>query len=251
LLEVIAEESVTVSHKETVVRLAVPNWIARHRAETFAFKEPETLQWIEEMPRGAVLWDIGANVGLYSIYAAKSRDCNVFAFEPSVFNLELLARNVALNDLQHAVTMVPIPLSGGTGVNRFQLSTTSWGGALSTFAQGEEHIGVDHHGKLLKPVFEYAVASLSMDQARDRLELPQPTHIKLDVDGIEHVILAGGASVLSRVDSVLVEINDSFLEQATNSARHLQSAGLSLKSKADAGPGLYNQLWGRDSKGGR
>lgn len=248
LLEVIAEEKTTVSYNGVSLTLAVPNWIARYRAETFASKEPETLRWIEELPRGAILWDIGANVGLYSLYAAKSRGCAVFAFEPSVFNLELLARNIALNNLQDAVTIVPIPLSGGTGVNRFQMSTTSWGGALSTFAQGADHVGVDHRGARLNPVFEYSMASLSLDQARDRLELPQPTHVKLDVDGIEHLILSGGESVLSRVDSVLVEINDSFVEQATEAARYLKSAGLSLRGKADAGPGLYNQLWARIRK---
>ncbi len=68
---------------------------------------------------------------------------------------------------------------------------------------------------------------------------------------MKHLILSGGAAILSSVDLVFVEINDSFLEQATNSARcYLQSAGLSLKGKADAGPGLYNQLWAREPKGG-
>jgi FkbM family methyltransferase len=57
------------------------------------------------MPRGSVLWDIGANVGLYSCYAVKARDCRVFAFEPSVFNLELLARNIFLNGIADQATM--------------------------------------------------------------------------------------------------------------------------------------------------
>ena len=39
---------------------------------------------------GGVFVDIGANIGLYSIYAAKCRNIKVFAFEPSVFNLEFL-----------------------------------------------------------------------------------------------------------------------------------------------------------------
>ena len=57
------------------------------RIKTYATKEPETLQWIDEFEKGSVLWDIGANIGLYSLYAAKSRQCRVIAFEPSVFCL--------------------------------------------------------------------------------------------------------------------------------------------------------------------
>src|SRR6185437_4913944 len=87
----------TVSHGGISLRLATPNWLADWRVNTFATKEPETLDWIDSLPEGAVLWDIGANVGLYSVYAAKARRCRVWAFEPSVFNVELLARNIFLN----------------------------------------------------------------------------------------------------------------------------------------------------------
>jgi FkbM family methyltransferase len=85
--------------------------------------------------------DIGANVGLYSVYAAKSRNCNVFAFEPSVFNLELLARNIFINDLQLKITIIPIALSDKLGSNIFKMSSTSWGGALSTFGEDFDQNG--------------------------------------------------------------------------------------------------------------
>jgi len=75
--------------------------------KVFATKEPETLEWIDRIPEKSVLWDIGANVGLYSCYAAKARGCRVFAFEPSVFNLEILARNIFLNQLTDQITIVP------------------------------------------------------------------------------------------------------------------------------------------------
>ena len=71
----------TVSHGG-VSKLAVPNWLAGWRVDTFSSKEPETLEWIDSLPEGSVLWDVGANVGLYSVYAAKKRRCRVWAFEP-------------------------------------------------------------------------------------------------------------------------------------------------------------------------
>jgi len=74
--------------------LATPNFLNRYRHKTFFSKEPETLQWMDGFKKEAVFYDIGANVGLYSIYAAKKRNAKVFSFEPSFFNLEFLARNV-------------------------------------------------------------------------------------------------------------------------------------------------------------
>ena len=46
-------------------------------AESFSKKEPDTLAWIDLIPEGSLIWDIGANVGLYSVYAAKARNCKV------------------------------------------------------------------------------------------------------------------------------------------------------------------------------
>ena len=107
----------------------IPNRLSSYRVNTFATKEPETLEWIKTIPNGSVMWDIGANIGLYSIYAAKARNCRVYAFEPSVFNLEMLARNIFLNNLQQQITIVPIALSDMLSESLFQMSSTEWGGA--------------------------------------------------------------------------------------------------------------------------
>ena len=79
---------------------------------------------------GDVFVDVGANVGLYSIYAAKKKNLQVIAFEPSVFNLELLARNLFLNDLQDHVTIAPFALSDGLGTSVMHMTTTEWGGSF-------------------------------------------------------------------------------------------------------------------------
>ena len=43
-------------------------------------------------------FDIGANIGIYSLYYAKCHRGNVYSFEPSVFNLRQLAKNVSSNN---------------------------------------------------------------------------------------------------------------------------------------------------------
>ena len=69
-----------IDHSGVKLIFAVPNSLSNYRADSFSTKEPETLEWIDSMPDGSVVWDIGANVGIYSCYAAKHRNCRVFAF---------------------------------------------------------------------------------------------------------------------------------------------------------------------------
>lgn len=243
------ERAQDVTHGGIRMRFAVPNMQNVWRANTFSSKEPETLEWVDRIPKGSVLWDIGANVGLYAVYAAKARGCRVIAFEPSVFNLELLARNIVLNGLTREVTIVPLPLSEERASNTMNMTSTEWGAALSTFGQD-----YGHDGAALRKVFEYQVVGLSMTDAVEFLHLPQPDYIKLDVDGIEHLILRGGAPVLRGVKGVLIEVNDNFREQAEGCSAQLTAAGLTMVEKRHSDMvensdfrGAFNQIWARKS----
>jgi FkbM family methyltransferase len=236
-----------VSHNGLKLRFVVPNSLCNWRASTFSTKEPETLEWIESIPMSAVLWDVGANIGLYSVYAAKKRNCKVWAFEPSVFNLELLARNIYVNNLTDQICIVPIALSDHLGSSEMRMTTTEWGGALSTFGQ---EFGWD--GKAIRKVFEFRTMGMSMEDAVEKFAIPKPDYIKMDVDGLEHFILKGGLNVLKSTKGVLIEVNDDFHDQADQCRQLLTDAGLSLHEKrhsemiASSTAGFhnsYNQIW--------
>jgi FkbM family methyltransferase len=239
----------SIRHQGLELTFAAPNTLNRVRIDTFSTKEPETLEWIDRFVKGSVLWDIGANIGLYSCYAAKAAHCRVFAFEPSVFNLEMLARNVFLNGLTSEVIIIPLPLSEMLSVNTLNMSSTDWGGALSSFGQA-----FGHDGRALRKVFEYSTIGISMIDAVALLKIPQPDYIKMDVDGIEHLILKGGGVVLEKVRGVLIEINEEFEKQLVESARYLSEAGLVLRERRHAAmfentqfKNTYNQIWQRPS----
>jgi FkbM family methyltransferase len=244
------QETRSISYRDTKLRFAVPNRLNHFRIDTFSTKEPETLEWIDRIPPGSVVWDIGANVGLYTCYAAKARDCRVFAFEPSVFNLELLARNIFLNGLTSKVVIIPLPLCERWSFSTLNMTSTEWGGALSTFGQD---YGWD--GRTLDRIFEFRTLGVSADEATQKLRLPQPDYLKIDVDGIEHLVLRGATAVLKSVKSVLIEVNDGFSEQADQCQSLLMGSGLVLKEKrhsemfssADSFGGelVWNQVWVR------
>ena len=65
------DQEYLVTHKNITLKLSVPNGLTYLRAKTFSVKEPETLDWIDGFNENSTFWDIGCNVGLYSVYAAK------------------------------------------------------------------------------------------------------------------------------------------------------------------------------------
>jgi len=245
----IREEVKNIQHNGHNFTFSTPNQLCHFRRNTFSTKEPETLCWIDTFGENTILWDIGANIGLYSIYAAKVKNSSVYSFEPSVFNIEVLARNIYLNSLTSNITIVPMPLNDKMGISNLQLTTTELGGALSTF---EHKIGFD--GKNINDVFETSLVGITLDFAHSSLGIPLPDYIKIDVDGIEHFILQGGDFVLKHVKSILIEINDDFVEQSSICVDILKRQGFNLQSKNvsslfsdDDSPFKHscNQIWSR------
>ena len=224
-----------------------PNRVNKFRIETFSSKEPETLKWIEKFSGNSVLWDIGANVGLYSCYAAKLKNINVYAFEPSVFNLEILTKNIFLNQLSNNVTIVPFPLTDKLKETEFKMTSADWGASVSTFGQDYKHDGTK-----LKREFNYKMLGLSMNDCVNVLKMKRPDYIKMDVDGIEHLILEGGNQILKKTKSILVEVDENFITQVERTKKYLTEAGLKLTEKKHSDliekskfKSVFNQIWER------
>ena len=116
------------------------NSLTKYRIDTFFQKEPETLEWIDGFKKKSEFWDVGANIGLYSIYAAKTKSCNVVAFEPSVFNLDLLARNIYANSVHKNINILPVILANKRSMGLFQNSSIIHGTALSTLIQNNNNL---------------------------------------------------------------------------------------------------------------
>lgn len=221
--------------------LATPNFLNRYRHKTFFSKEPETLQWMDGFKKEAVFYDIGANVGLYSIYAAKKRNAKVFSFEPSFFNLEFLARNVYMNQLTENIFIFPVALNDTIAMSNFRLTSTEWGGALSTFDKD-----FDDSGNKIQSEFIYNTIGFDIDHLVQVTKIPLPDHVKIDVDGLEHFILAGAQNVIKNAKSVLIEINDNFEEQRAVSEDYMTKAGFKLVNKVHTeslDQPTFNQLW--------
>lgn len=197
------QPNMQMKYGDATLVFATPNRRAAWRVETAFTKEPETVAWIGEFAPGDVLVDVGANVGLYSIMAA-ARGARVVAFEPESQNYALLNRNIFLNGMGERVTAYCAALSDRAGFDRLYLSGFSAAGSCHSFGEA-----LDHRAQPVAAEFAQGCYATTLDALVAAGTVPVPQHVKIDVDGIEHKVLAGAARTLQdrRLRSVLVEVN--------------------------------------------
>ena len=196
------------------------------RAETLFTKEEGTIAWLKsELKPGDVFWDVGANIGLYSIVAAKL-GAMVYAFEPHVGNAAALLRNVQANDVKN-VRLISSPLSDKKSWNAFCYSSLIPGSSGSQLGHSRSE-----SGEWFNPVAEEAKRTITLDELPDTFNWPSV--IKIDVDGNELEILTGGYNVLRRLRTIQVEIR-----QQSAAAIHelLTAAGFHFASRHDTANG--------------
>lgn len=181
-----------------------PSWTALWRVTTIFSKEPCTVEWILGFKSGEVLVDIGANVGMYSVFAAIASGVRVYAFEPEAQNFALLNHNIRENSLSERVTAWPVALSDHSEFSQLYLGNTLIGGSCHSF--GEK---VDYNLKPFEPAAVQGAVATTLDSLIEAGTIPVPNHIKIDVDGFEHKVVAGAAQTLrnEKLSSVLVEIS--------------------------------------------
>lgn len=91
---------ITTKTKNGVLHFFCPGRLPVFRAETLLTKEPETIEWVDGFEENSIFWDIGANVGVYSLYVGLKKGVEVMAFEPATPNLYVLNRNIEINQLE-------------------------------------------------------------------------------------------------------------------------------------------------------
>ena len=204
-----------------------PNRFAEWRVKTLFSKEPDTIAWIASFGADDILLDIGANVGMYTIWAAATRGVRVYAFEPESQNFALLNRNIFTNKLRDRVTAYCVALSDTAGFSTLFLPGFTAGGSGHSFAED-----VDHHLKPRKAIHQQGCYAAPLDELIEKGVMPVPTHIKIDVDGFEHRVIAGARNTLKNpaLKSILVEIN-SLLPEHRAIVDELQALGFSYSDE--------------------
>lgn len=224
------------------IRLSCRNSMIYKRCESFLSKEPETIEWISTFSSGETLFDIGANIGLYSLLAAK-RGVRVVAFEPESQNYAVLNANIHLNSLDENITCINIALSNRVGLDYLYVPVFSSGTSFNQLGFSPQPVS-----EQLRSGFKQAVLSYTLDSFIESFPGFFPNHIKIDVDGIEAKIISGASRTMANIylKSMLVELNLNLKEDEEAIQLILANGFTVLSRSLKVGlPGVYNYIFKR------
>lgn len=177
------------------------------RVNSFYTKEPTTLDWIDSFNSDDVLFDIGGNVGMYSIYAAVTKGCQVIAFEPSALNYAALNRNIHINNVGDKVQAYCLACSTETKMDTLYLSRFADSYSHHDFGENRWEGPVVHLNTSPEARPRQGCMSVCIDSIIDKGWVEEPTHIKIDVDGLEYKVVEGLRDTLHApgLRSILIE----------------------------------------------
>lgn len=174
------------------------------RAKTIESEEPLMGRWLATFTNDDCFYDVGANIGSYSIIAAK-KGAHVFSFEAEINNLQLLYENAFLNNVTENIFPIHIALHDETSVQTFFVRSFSKGDALHSISRPS--IYVDNFKG-----FKISTLAMRLDDVIETFKLPYPTRLKIDVDTNELNVLIGANRVLDICKEVYIELYFGFQE---------------------------------------
>jgi FkbM family methyltransferase len=188
-------------HNGTMLYVSPQEHIQRQLFWYGYYEKKYVLTWERFVSEDAVVFDIGANIGYYSIIAAKQATTGViYSFEPYSDSFSLLQRNIAFNKLSN---IIPV-----------QAAISNENGEKKLFITGSDNTGMtgltkaeNFSGRI------ETVQAISLDEWIKKTRLKRITIIKMDIEGSEYNALKGMEGLLQKCKPVLfIEISNSLLK---------------------------------------
>jgi FkbM family methyltransferase len=168
-------------------RLRGKRWIAGsaiHRCWLGLYEYEKQQVIAREVRPESVFYDVGANVGFYSLLASSLVGAGkVFAFEPVLRNLNYLRKHLALNRVTN-VEVLAFALSDKKGTASFRIEQTGFRGHLSS--EGDTTVSTE-----------------TLDSLVEEGRILPPNYIKMDIEGAELMALQGARETFARYRPVL------------------------------------------------
>ena len=193
---------------------------------------------------GDTVWDVGANVGLYSRILAQSFGADsIVAFEPMAENRPILTHNLQLGGVADKVHVMRCALGNMDGETDFQTDDVqSASGTLNAVTNGGACVAREMIG--LPPIVE-KVLCRTIDSLVQSGEIPAPQVLKIDVEGAERLLLDGGKKYLKEAETrILIETHG--IDVSKQCLEFLFDAGYFVAACSTNDPWQYRRLT-RDS----
>jgi FkbM family methyltransferase len=204
----------SIETKRGPISLVCNNRREVHYAHHFLEHEPSTIKWIDSFEGPCTFWDVGANIGIYSLYAALRGDVGVYAYEPGASSHAALYANIHANSLDEKIVGLCMGFFNKSNLEQLHLSSVEAGAAMHSFGDIASTPDSNNLTRHLETVLTF-----SIDDFRKIYQLRAPTYLKIDVDGVEEEILYGATKTLDNKDvrSILVEM----IDPAANSSERI------------------------------
>jgi len=187
--------------------------------------------------------DIGANVGIFAIFAASLTRNRVYAFEPFPSNYEILTHMLAINNLTHVIPQ-QVAVSDHVGSATLQISSVSTQAhfladhevlqTLEEYQKESEHLLFANvmPGELKDPL---EVPTITLREIMDRNHLEEVGYLKLNCEGSEGaIILATPTAYLKRIRQIFVRFHVHLMGIPPSEIQKcLEEAGLTVVLKWD------------------
>ena len=192
---------------EGVIKFHCPSARSLHDVAHLKTNEPETIHFLNMLSKSDVLWDIGANVGAFSLYASIIKEIKVIAFEPSSSTYATLMKNIELNNQDDSISAFNIALHDKNKISYLYMANTEAGHSMHSFDTNKNALGE------IKVKFKQSVIGYKIDDFFKQYKVSSPTHLKIDVDGNELLVLKGGRNVIEKyVKSFIIETESFVLD---------------------------------------
>lgn len=180
---------------------------SRSRAKTSLTKEANTIEWINSFNYNSKFLDVGAHMGIFSIYAAVYKNCKVTAVEPCLANLSTLNYNVILNKVFDIVFICPNAISNITQIDKFYVSLGN-DKNFRDLAAGFPKKPIATRGEAIPNAYSHAANLITIDELNSKFGPYE--NIKIDIDGNEKDLILGANNTFKsqNLKSVLIELNE-------------------------------------------
>jgi FkbM family methyltransferase len=167
--------------------------------------------WKKLVKRSRVIFDVGANVGVYSLLAARTNPAaSIHAFEPAPAVLQTLRQNILLNGISN-IRLNPLGVSStsGTGLLRDNRGSDGSNGGMNFLVNRD--VEPEKNEDLRIPI-------VSLDDYCEEEEIQHIDLLKMDIEGGEFEALVGAEKLLKSqsIGCILIE----FVEWAAKRSNH-------------------------------
>jgi FkbM family methyltransferase len=184
------------------------------RINSYTTEEPETIKWIESFSSDSnlVFYDIGSNIGGFSIIASLIHDdIQIYSFEPNFMNFYYQIKTCRDNNLSN-IFPLNLAINNKNEFNFFKYDRLNVG-SKGTFGEElkEQMLNSQYSNPFKRGIsYEAGVLGVSLDSLVYEFNLKVPNYIKIDVDGTELLILKGAKKLLKdeKLREIYIEIDD-------------------------------------------